>query len=81
MQLGYWWNRSWGTMSSRKVWLNQLPDGRFEVTWRGGAWFDRPGRHVYSDPADVIAALKALLGEDKSARFEKLTLSGDPATA
>lgn len=92
-RLGYWWNGSWGSMSSRKVWLHQLPDSRFELTWLGGDWVvpsgrfefkklreelgpprnpGRPGRHVYTDPADVLAALGNLLG-DRSGWKETLS--------
>ncbi len=75
IRLGWWWNRSWGTMTRRDVWL-ELDEARnrFIIRWR--AW-DLGGKdRVYwtTDPAKVITALKTLLGEDKSAWQEKLSL-------
>ncbi len=88
VRLGRWWNGCWGTATSKKVWLDQLPDGRFELTWSGGDWRppniraelktldhdgeERTGRHVYTDAAGVITALKALLGEDRDGWQEHL---------
>jgi hypothetical protein len=46
------------------------PSKEFEATI-GKDW--REGRHVYTDPADVIAALKNLLGEDQ-AGFQEITI-------
>lgn len=73
-RLGWWWNRSWGTMTRRDVWLDQDDADRFVIRWRCWDLRDRDGLYRTADPAKVIAFLKALLGEDKSAWQEKLSL-------
>lgn len=61
----HWWNRSWGTMTRRDVWLERLPDGRFLIRWHGGAWTDRDGRYTARRPEVAIAVLRALLVPDQ----------------
>lgn len=57
----HWWNGTWGTMTRRDVWLEQLDDGRFQVRWRGGDWRDRDGRYITRSPKVAVAAVRALL--------------------
>lgn len=64
--LYHWWNGRWGRWHRQDVWLEELPDGRWLVRWRGDDWTDREGRHVYTEPDEVIAALRELLGEDQA---------------
>lgn len=59
--LAHWWNRSWGTMTRRDVWLEQLDDGRFRVRWRGGQWLDRDGRYITASPEVAAAVVQQLL--------------------
>lgn len=63
--LAHWWNRSWGTMTRKDVWVEQLPDGRYQVRWRGGRWRDRDGVCWRSSRDDAWTAVKGLL-EDGS---------------
>jgi hypothetical protein len=64
--LNHWWNGSWGRLTRRDVWLEELPDGRFLVRWRGGDWWQRDGRYVTRSPRVAVAVLSALLGEDRA---------------
>jgi hypothetical protein len=66
--LYHWWNGSWGTMTRRDVWLEELDDGRLLIRWHGGDWRDRDGRYVTGRPRVAIAVLRALLDTDSSWR-------------
>lgn len=66
MLLNHWWNGSWGRLTRRDVWLEELPDGRFLVRWRGGDWWQRDGRYTTRSPKVAVAVLRQLLGEDRS---------------
>jgi hypothetical protein len=48
LQIGHWWNGHWGRLARRDVWLDQRPDGVFEIRWSGGDWGEgsaaKPGR-------------------------------------
>lgn len=61
--LGQWWNQSWGTMTRCDVWLEQLDDGRLQVRWRGGDWWDRDGCLRTADATVALDALRSLMGE------------------
>ncbi len=64
-QLGYWWNGSWGAMTSRKIWLEVDPARRcYILRWRGGDFRDRDGQLVTADGVAVLGALHELLGAD-----------------
>lgn len=57
-----WWNGSWGTGTRRDIWLEQLPDGRYRVRWRGGDWTDRDGRYITSSAWVALLVCHELLG-------------------
>jgi hypothetical protein len=60
--LGRWWNGKPGRLTTRRIWLERLDDGRYQVRWRGEDWTDRDGRcwRVRREDADaVVAALMA----------------------
>lgn len=74
-RLGWWWNRSWGTMTRRDVWLEYDDHaGIFQVRWRVGQYPDEDQWFMRHDVPRVIDKLKRLLGEDKSAWQETVYL-------
>jgi hypothetical protein len=81
MLLVHWWNGSWGRLTRRDVWLEQLDDGRLRVRWRGGAWRDRDGRYVTRSPKVATAVCRALLGDDLSQWRELPVQRQDPGPA
>lgn len=65
-QLAHWWNRRYGGMVRRDIWVDRLVDGRFDVHWRGGEWRDRDGHFRTRDRRTAWWAVRQLLagGED-----------------
>lgn len=59
-RLASFWNGSWGSMTSRRVWVDVREDGRYDVRWRGGDWRDRDG-WLTTDEDGMLDALAQLL--------------------
>ncbi len=69
-RLAWWWNRSWGTMTRRDVWLEHNADtGVFQVRWRLGT--NPEDDHWYLDYKQVIEHLHRLLGENKATDWQE----------
>jgi hypothetical protein len=63
-QLAHWWNGSWGGKYARRdVWVELLPDGRYQVRWRGGEWTDRDGTFWTDSKLAAWWAVKELIGD------------------
>ena len=43
-RLAHWWNGAHSTLVRRDIFVEQLPDGRYQVRWHGGEWQDRDGQ-------------------------------------
>lgn len=58
---GRWWNGQWGNWNRRWLWLEQLPDGRWQVRWRGGDWSDHDGSWRTRDSVRAVDVVCWLL--------------------
>jgi hypothetical protein len=67
------WNGKWGRLASKKIWLRQLADETYEVTWRGGDYTDRDGRLTAVRREVAEAAVRALREDAPDATWRDLT--------
>lgn len=59
--LAHWWNRRWGAMVRRDVWVDRRCDGRYDVHWHGGQWRDRDGHFYATDRRVAWWAVRQLI--------------------
>ncbi len=72
-RLGWWWNKSWGTLTRRDVWLeHSQATGVFKLRWRVGSYPETEELFLTADR--VVAMLRRLLGEDRSVWQENMYL-------